>query len=359
MFRLYILLLVAPFFFFSCEDDVDLNAEWTDITIVYGVLSRTDDTHYIKLNKAFLGEEDAFVMAKEADSIQYAEKQKVYLLEYELIDASLDPYHPSNWERTKTDTIWCERTNDIPKNETDAYGDPGIFGTQVNYLYKTQHALKEKMKYEFQAQIDGKEEIVSSETFMIYGITVSSPRSNTLYKVDLSNYRSPFKAEWSDAYYAKIYQVEMVFNYLDVKGTDTTAQTVHFNYPDLLSDKVRLPGDPTQKTFTQQVGGESFFSDLANRVDEEIEVDKRIPMWLDFYFYAGGSNLYTYIKVSESSSSFGQSQSEYSNISNGVGIFDSRYVKPTLTRRMSNSTLDSLMLGYYTKNLKFVNWYIE
>jgi hypothetical protein len=52
--RQLVLLLLIPLAFTSCETDFELNAEWKDITIVYGILNQNDTAHYIRIQKAFL-----------------------------------------------------------------------------------------------------------------------------------------------------------------------------------------------------------------------------------------------------------------------------------------------------------------
>ena len=55
----------------SCSTDVDINAPWKDITVVYGLLNQNDNIHYIKVNKAFLGDASAYEMAAISDSVNY------------------------------------------------------------------------------------------------------------------------------------------------------------------------------------------------------------------------------------------------------------------------------------------------
>ena len=58
----FVAVLIMALGFVSCETDIDVNAEPTDITIVYGLLNPNDTTHYLKINKAFIGEGSAFVI---------------------------------------------------------------------------------------------------------------------------------------------------------------------------------------------------------------------------------------------------------------------------------------------------------
>ena len=54
--------LVFNFFvllFTSCETEFDVNADGDEIIVVYGLLDSSKDTQFVKINKAFLGEDDA------------------------------------------------------------------------------------------------------------------------------------------------------------------------------------------------------------------------------------------------------------------------------------------------------------
>ena len=57
--------------FAACSTDFNINADWQEITVVYGLLNQKETTHYIKINKAFLGEGNALTMAQIEDSSSY------------------------------------------------------------------------------------------------------------------------------------------------------------------------------------------------------------------------------------------------------------------------------------------------
>jgi hypothetical protein len=72
MLRKLIVPIIILLLFTTCNDDFDVNADWKDITIVYGLLSvnEADSIHYIRINRAFLNEKtSAIAVAKESDSI--------------------------------------------------------------------------------------------------------------------------------------------------------------------------------------------------------------------------------------------------------------------------------------------------
>ena len=57
-------------FFTSCENEVDITAEWKEVIAVYGLLDPLQESQYIKVNKAFLNEDgSAFKIAQIPDSL--------------------------------------------------------------------------------------------------------------------------------------------------------------------------------------------------------------------------------------------------------------------------------------------------
>jgi len=55
----------------SCKNELKLNAPYKEIPSIYAVLNPNDSRQIIRINKVFLGEGDANVMAQIADSINY------------------------------------------------------------------------------------------------------------------------------------------------------------------------------------------------------------------------------------------------------------------------------------------------
>ena len=70
-FFLSILLFLSLIFITSCSTKLDVNAEYKDITVVYGLLNQNDSIHYIKINKAFIGDDNAYYMAADPKLSNY------------------------------------------------------------------------------------------------------------------------------------------------------------------------------------------------------------------------------------------------------------------------------------------------
>ena len=66
--RFLFMLSLPVFFLEACEEDFDITASYKDVTVVYGLLDLGDDTTYLRINKAFLGDGNALLMAQVEDS---------------------------------------------------------------------------------------------------------------------------------------------------------------------------------------------------------------------------------------------------------------------------------------------------
>ena len=68
-----LLLLALPALLVSCSTDFDTTADYKEVMVVYGLLNQYDSVQYIKVNKAFLGDGNALIMAENSDSINYGD----------------------------------------------------------------------------------------------------------------------------------------------------------------------------------------------------------------------------------------------------------------------------------------------
>ena len=67
------LALLAGFTFLvtSCDNEIELNAPYQEIGVIYGLINPAEDTLRVRIQKAFLGEGNANVMAQVTDSTYY------------------------------------------------------------------------------------------------------------------------------------------------------------------------------------------------------------------------------------------------------------------------------------------------
>ncbi|MFM2157292.1 MAG: hypothetical protein RL516_2041, partial [Bacteroidota bacterium] len=88
----------------SCDNSLDILDEYKETPIVYGLLNKNDTVHYVRIQKGFLGEGNALLMAQYTDSIYY-DTSEVEVTIYSLINGQ------------QTDTILLKPTFSKQKEE--------------------------------------------------------------------------------------------------------------------------------------------------------------------------------------------------------------------------------------------------
>ena len=120
--KIFVLIITSIVFFSACETEFDVNAEWKETVIVYGLLDSSSDTQYVKINKAYLGEGDAMMMAQYADSLNFNPNDlevKIHKL------GSSDTLMTINLDTTV-----------VIKDSLDINANPGVFTIDNNIIYQ-------------------------------------------------------------------------------------------------------------------------------------------------------------------------------------------------------------------------------
>ena len=137
----------------GCDNTVDVNADWQEIMVVYGLLNPTDDVNYIRITKAFLNPEgNAVQIAGISDSL-YFDSLEVVIQEFK----NGNPINVMTLELVDGNLIG------IPK-------DSGLFASDVNYLYRLNDKIKSDSKYKLQVFNKKSGRIVTAETDIVKAI---------------------------------------------------------------------------------------------------------------------------------------------------------------------------------------------
>lgn len=295
----------------SCETDFDVTAEWKDITVVYGLLNPEDSFTYIKVNKAFLGEGNALLMAANPDSNYY---------DFDDIEVTMEEYQGDNF----TGKTISFDTLTIHNKDLGTFYAPD----QVVYAANTYKKLNPDRTYRLYVRNTRTGKEVSAETPLISGFTIEKPLYNPNNPNTGFNGTVPYTAEWYSAANGKRYELVIRFNYFEtVPGSgDTTHKTVDWIFAPKKS--MSLSGGEKMEL---KYEGSGFLSYIESNIPVNPDVKRGIGK-VDFIFSVGADELNTYIEVNEPGNSLVQEKPEYTNLSssdpNGViGLFSSRYTK--------------------------------
>ena len=317
-------ILISIFLINGCSNDVDINASYQQIIVVYGVLDPIQDTTFIKVNKAFLGEENALIMAQVPDSSEFIEK----------LDVRIWPYdNPENVIYFDTITM---------NNKED-----GLFYNPNQVVYYSTFQPEPEKKYVLSILYKGSETTAETTTIENFQSTDISKPGFALaigFDYDLIN-----PVRWNRKDYAPRYDVVIRFHFKEIwEGqTDTV-----FRFIDWHKDTQKSTSNSEVESI---YNGSVFFNALNAYVPytdaaQEAKVLRRYTGLTYFIVDAGGVELNTYIEVNEPSNSIIQERPQYSNIENGIGIFSCR-TRAIKTKKLNDETKGRVKELYW---LKFV-----
>lgn len=345
-----IILLLSPIFILlsSCETDFDVSGDWKEIPVVYGILDKNEATHYIRINKAFLGDEDAFVMAQENDSINFS-NLTVRLIELNATSgAAVDSF--------ELDTTYVTLENGI-------FGDNG---NQLQKLWKTTETLDPTRNYRLRVINNYSGNIVTSETPIVKAFSITQPSASPQSKVSFignNDAYSSYSVKFAPAGNGKVYEVTIVFYYREVNLS--TSDTTQHN---IVWKQSQYVADPNESLIQINLEGENFFSYVGSIVGElpanykrligrglvDTEPDGNSDDHIDVFINVGGDELYNYIEINKpAASGVLLDKPVYTNIENGLGIFSSRTSNSVLNKSLSVKSVTELKAGPYTGNLGF------
>ncbi len=314
----------------GCKTDFEINDDWQDITIVYGLLNASETTHYLRVQKAFLGNASAYDMAQYSDSILYQEGLNIYMRERKngILKKTFD----------FNDTV------KIPK-------DSGIFACDGHYVFKTTGALDVTAEYRIFIEKAGKPTVASSTT-LLSSFIIQKPSTNEQDKISFYS-SDPYTARWLTCDGGRVYSVAIDFSYWEITATDTVLKTLSWN--DISS--VIAPSLAFGQNLYLEIPGTSFLGYVGSMIKEDSQVISRVVKrkGVDFHFYVGNDNFNTYMQLSMPSTGIVQDKPSFTNIENGIGLFASRYSQSVYGKILTDKSIDSLADGQITHHLKFLD----
>ncbi len=332
---LFIFSLCAVLVFNGCKNDLEIIDEWKETMVVFGLLNQSDTAQYIKINKAYLGEGDAFQMAGYYDSINYTNQLTVTL------------------ERWKNNQLLSTHPliRDLSLNKP-----PGIFAYPNQVLYKTTDAIFDDSEYRLTIINGETGKKVTAKTPLVKDFVMANPVP-TQSIVNFTNPNFPFKVEWSTGPNGRLYQVAIRFFYVrkhKITGVKTQ-DSVDWVFPEKKANN--LLGNETMKI---EFMGESFYRFIGNPGNVPNDGNYYLipgkinnsSHHLDFFIFSAGEDFATYMEVNKPSLGVLQEKPIYTNLEGGIGLFSARYTKLKAGMELGNTgnnhSLDSLYAGQYT-----------
>jgi len=313
----------------SCETDFDIFADKKEIVIVYGILDQTDSVHLIKINKALPGSGNASQNATIEDSSGFGGTLEVKLTE------------------SRNGTL-----HDIIFDTTSVYTkEPGLFYYPHQLLYKSYEHLDQDGIYTLNIRDGVTGTIVSATTPLIHDFEIENPGSNSISFEFKRKIVSEQMFRWVSAINGIRYQIIVRFFFKESSAPgDTLLRSVEWS-----QDIEKSDNESAEQEMVSRYNNEKFFTTCTNYIpyaslSKEDSVNMRQAYRVDFIFTVIGNDFNTYLDFNQPLVGVIQEKPEYSNITNGIGLFSCRFSK-TISRKIGQFTELDLM---DIPNLKFV-----
>nr|MBS0038434.1 DUF4249 family protein [Saprospiraceae bacterium] len=318
------LILLVSMVWTSCSNDFDLFTEKEEIPVVYALLSKSDEVHYIRLERAFLDENrSALLVASEPDSIYYKDAT------VELIDLVTQQV----FEFQKTDLA----QQDLPR-------DDGYFPSEPNYLYAIgaeEIDLQGNRNYRLEVKRNG-ELLTTSSVLIIDDLRIRSPvegQGLNLQGEIRTNVR------WDATAGAEFFNLRLYFNYEERiidQGNTYEPRVAVWNVV------TRASGN------TIGIRGNEFLQWVGGALEEKGNVQRRFQS-IDLRLDAGGLELFNYVNVGLANTGITSSNEIplYTNIEGGLGVLSSINHTEVVDFHLRPAAMDSLIMGRFTQDLNF------
>jgi hypothetical protein len=324
----------------SCSNDIDLVDTKKEIPVVYGLLSRSDTAHYVRIERAF-GDNDisAINLARNIDSLYYKD------ITVQLI-------------RVKNNQAYT--LTKVDGNKEGYQRDAGIFADSPNYLYKIKAKdiiLAENELYRLIVKRNDGAVITEAETTILPDMSIVENRTTiTQFNEKKVNIATSVHVFWesSSVNKTKMYDISMLIRIQEVPkdGSPARKLDLQWDYAKGFVPSEEVKGIQLDYRYV----GNGFYEFLAQSLANAQPAVRKIE-YIQYKIRSGGQELYDYIDVGNVN--LGITGTEviptYSNVKNGYGILSSRNLMISNKYQLTGPSLDSLINGKTTGRFGFVN----
>ena len=329
---LYLLTLLAIVGISSCSNDFSLNAPAKEIPIVYGLLSRADDTHYIRVERAFLeAATSGLELAQQADQL--------YFEDIDVTIVRVSNQRAYSLERVDAVAAGIERAE-------------GIFATTPNILYKIDAAtlqLQEGEQYELVIRKDTETILTTAIATIVSDLRLNRPiPGNNKLPIRILE-EDELTIIWAADETASFFDLQMHIHYDEWTATTSASPQQKTAIWNMSSNQMAIDG-PNKV----EIEGIEFYRFLASAIPADASV-LRLLTSIDIVIDAGGQELFQYINVGQANTGITSAQvlPQYTNLSEGLGVFSSRNQFLEKDFFIDTATKDLLKNGALTRDLNF------
>lgn len=307
-----ILVILAFVGLVSCNNDLEINAPYKQIPVVYGFVNINDSFQYLRIQKVF--QNSIVVKASEASKISDS-------LELKSIKVKLIVVR-----RFTNDTINCFRTNEFKK-------ESGFFANDQNFIYKSEYynlkAFSDVLSVNLYIKDTLLNKVYTSQASII-GDQVIEERNITISENASNRFRFSYRVNKS----AYIIDAAVRFKYYEAPASNPSA--FEEKYYDYYLQSSALTSALPDGLYSINIQSKTIFEDWKRYFAEQPLNVTRQYIGVEYITWGAGSQFLDLQEVSKPNISFVQKRTDYSNISGGaLGLFAARTIN-----KQKNITVD-------------------
>jgi Domain of unknown function (DUF4249) len=338
------LLPFTALFLTTCSNDFDLTDDWKEIPVVWGMLTARDTAQYIRIEKAFLSEtQGAPEVAQNPDSLYFPDNAISVFL-----------------QRINTGTRYPMVR--VDGNLERYQRDTGFFADRPNWLYKLKFPANDSLRagerYRLIIERRDNKPAITGETTIPGNFTLISPNMNDVVPLLSINNLPSDNVTWRCDVNALYFDVYLALRYREVNAsTGAVLSRSTLTWRALKGIK----RDPTPTSGGIYRGGEVIsLNNFANFLSQNLrrfngQDTLRFFENVDIILEGGGQEVEPYLEALSIASGITGAETivNYTNLSEGFGLFTAKNRARFGGIRLTPLTIDSLSKRPETRNLNF------
>lgn len=286
---LHLTLLMPMILLMSCEKDININDEYKETCIVYGLINPNDSISYLRIQKGFLSDGNSLAAAQIQDSNQYPYKLNVMI--------------KSGSHLISFDTITLKNKEEGP-----------FFAPKTQLYYALTKGLlspNDSAHLIIKNPRTNQETTSSSLLHDTEQISFTYPRYSITFERDLAIKFNSIKE-------VRIYEFVLRFHYMEQKPNDPESAVEHYfdwRFPDYTAINT-LGG----KEIVYHYHGDEFYAKLYENIPETSELERYYGP-IELRVSTANNDYFIYATSNQASNGSFNDDVFYGNIENGLGIF--------------------------------------
>lgn len=322
---------LCTLFLFGCNNDLELIAPQKDIPVVYGIFSKQNTDHYLRVERGFIDETiNAETLAQDPNNLAYEDA-------IVRVKVNSTPYI-------------LERVNG---NEEGLQREEGFFANDPNYLYKLadfSFANADNVVVEIDRGQGFDLVETQSAIPIIDNFTLKSPNPAQGQKVGIRTDDTFFALRYDAPTEAKIFDAVLTFHYFEFpnSGGEPEAKSVTWT---VARNQER---DDNNEFVLSRREGRDFFNLLLAEIPVNSSVTRKFRKF-SVEIGAGGQAFADYIALTQANTGITSSQEvpNFSNLTEGLGLVSSKFVLNVDSLDITGTMRTELNTGDLLSDLNF------